>query len=87
MVARVGGIISLLLEGLRTIYVPLPMLIMGTIAALAGVLAIFFPETTGQKLPMTMDEAIDIGKNSRFKFGSCHNNVNSDDDDEEGVYV
>ena len=46
------------------------MLIMGVTAVVAGVLAIFFPETVGNPLPETMDEAINIGEGN--KRGLCH---------------
>ena len=33
---------------------------MGVVAPIAGALAVFFPETLGQKLPETMDEAFRV---------------------------
>ena len=35
---------------------------MGVVATLAGVLAVFFPETLGEKLPETIQDAV------RYKF-------------------
>lgn len=72
-VARVGGITATLLFGLAKFWPPFPMVIMGTVGTLAGVLALFFPETTGEELPETMNDAINIGKNSNFKMCSCNN--------------
>ena len=60
--ARVGGIIALLIALLGKVWKPLPMTIMGAFAVIAGVFAIAFPETTGKKLPETIAEALNIGK-------------------------
>ena len=70
-IARVGGICSLLLGITQSVWVALPMLIMGSVAIVAGILAIFFPETLGERLPETMQEAIDIGSNSNRKLTTC----------------
>ena len=58
LVARIGGIISLLLGLLSVYWLPAPVFIMGVVATTAGALAVFFPETLGEKLPETMDEAL-----------------------------
>ena len=58
LVARIGGITSLLLDLLKVYWLPAPVFIMGVVATCAGVLAVFFPETLGRKLPETMDDAI-----------------------------
>ena len=42
---------------------------MGSVAVLAGFLALALPETAGLTLPETMHEAVDIGKHKR---GLCH---------------
>ena len=39
-------------------WLPAPVLIMGVVATVAGGLAVFFPETLGEKLPETFEEAI-----------------------------
>ena len=57
LVARMGGITSLLLDLLKVYWLPAPVFIMGVVATTAGALAVFFPETLGEKLPETMDEA------------------------------
>ena len=58
LVARIGGITSLLLDLLKIYWLPAPVFIMGVVATCAGVLAIFFPETLGEKLPETKEEAL-----------------------------
>lgn len=70
-IARVGGICSLLIGILQSYWQALPMLIMGGVAIIAGILAIFFPETLGERLPETMDDAINIGKNSNRTLITC----------------
>ena len=62
LVARIGGITSLLLDLLKVYWLPAPVFIMGVVATTAGAFAVFFPETLGEKLPETMDEAF------RFDF-------------------
>ena len=44
---------------------------MGTVATVAGLLAAFFPETLGEKLPETMEDALRIGENSKRGFCTC----------------
>ena len=39
-------------------WLPAPVFIMGVVATLAGVLAVFFPETLGEKLPETIEDAL-----------------------------
>lgn len=79
-VARIGGIISLLLGGLRQIWGPFPMVIMGTVGTLAGLLALLLPETTGLVLPETMEEALNINeRNKNFKPFRLSNGKISDE--------
>ena len=68
-VARFGGIAAILIGQLAPYWAPAPMLIMGCVAIAAGSLALLLPETVGNKLPETMNEAINIGKDS--KRGTC----------------
>ena len=70
--ARFGGIIALLIQNgnLDKIWPPLVFVIFGSVALTAGVFAFRFPETTNDKLPETMTDAINLGKNvRRNKFG------------------
>jgi len=69
LVARIGGIVSLLLDLLKKFWAPAPVFIMGCVATTAGVLALLFPETLGEKLPQTMEEAARVG--SKQKRGIC----------------
>ena len=58
LVARFGGISALLLDLLKTYWLPAPVFIMGLVATVAGALAVLFPETLGNKLPESMEEAL-----------------------------
>ena len=50
-----GNILHLIFQ---VYWLPAPVFIMGVVASLAGVLAVFFPETLGEKLPETIEDAI-----------------------------
>ena len=63
-IARLGAILALVLQLLSAYYLPAPMLILGVVALVAGIMALYFPETVGNKLPETMEEAIHIGENN-----------------------
>ncbi len=56
---------------LSRIWKPFPMIIMGTIATLAGCLAFLFPETNGEKLPESIEDALNLGKNSDRNLCGC----------------
>ena len=65
--ANVGGVFALVLQPLSEYYLPAPMLIMGVSVFVSGLLALFLPETVGNRLPETMDEALNIGCKQDFK--------------------
>ena len=68
MLGSAGAIYSLGIEGIQQIWAPLPFVLMGSQAVLAGLFGFFLPETTGCKLPETKDEALsDVGKNYQLK--------------------
>jgi hypothetical protein len=71
LVARIGGMLALALDLLKEYWLPAPVFIMGCIATIAGLFALLFPETLGQKLPETMEESARIGKDSNRKFCEC----------------
>jgi H+/Cl- antiporter ClcA len=47
------------------------MVVMGVVAVVAGLLAVFFPETVGEQLPETMEDALNLGQNSNRKLTTC----------------
>ncbi|CAL4074588.1 unnamed protein product [Meganyctiphanes norvegica] len=61
--ARIGGMMAPFSESLSSIYVPLPMLMFGGASVFAGILSLIMPETLNTKLPDTLDEAINLGRN------------------------
>ena len=67
----VGGICANLVGLLAVYWGPSPMVVMGIVAIIAGLSALKLPETVGNKLPETMDEAINIGKDSKRGICTC----------------
>lgn len=60
--SRFGALLAPFVPLLQFIYNFLPLLIFGAVAFTAGLLASFLPETLGNKLPDTIEEAENIGK-------------------------
>ena len=48
MVARFGGAAAMLLGMLAQLWRPLPMVVLGSATALAGIVAVILPESTGR---------------------------------------
>ncbi|XP_059083500.1 solute carrier family 22 member 1-like [Tigriopus californicus] len=71
-IGRIGGVSALLLGGLSQIWVPLPLIVYGCIGIVAGFGTLFLPETSGTPLPETIEEALQVGKNSNFKPFRCN---------------
>lgn len=69
--AYVGGICAILIGLTKQISVVIPMIVMGIVAVIAGISAIKFPETVGNELPETMEDAINIGKNNKRGLFTC----------------
>ncbi|XP_072019579.1 organic cation transporter protein-like isoform X2 [Amphiura filiformis] len=62
MASRVGGILAPLILILGEYWPPLPLIIFGSSAIIAGLLALLFPETKGKTLPETIEEGEMFGK-------------------------
>ncbi|XP_035739430.1 solute carrier family 22 member 5-like isoform X1 [Vespa mandarinia] len=62
MTGRIGSILAPQTPLLMQILPELPLVIFGSMAILAGVFSLIFPETLGTKLPDTVWEAENIGK-------------------------
>lgn len=60
--SRFGALLAPFVPLLKPIYSFLPLLVFGSFAFISGVLATTLPETLGQKLPDTIEEAENIGK-------------------------
>lgn len=70
-IARVGGIMANLVGLLAPFWGPAPMIVLGIVAIIAGISALKLPETVGNKLPESMDDAINIGKDSKRGICTC----------------
>ena len=68
-IGRLGGIFALSIEGLKVYWAPLPFVLIGIMGMVAAAAAITFPETTGEKLPDTVAESLEMGKN--YKLVPC----------------
>lgn len=44
----------------------LPLLVLGVMGIIGGVLSLFLPETMDQELPQTMQDGEDFGKDQKF---------------------
>ena len=64
LVARLGGILCLLLDLLKVYWLAAPVFIMGVVATTAGILATLFPETLGEELPETIEDAFRLEESS-----------------------
>ncbi|KAK4883421.1 hypothetical protein RN001_006740 [Aquatica leii] len=62
MFGRIGSVIAPQMPLLEQLWKPLPLTLFGIMAAISGVLSLYFPETTNIKLPDTIEEAEKIGK-------------------------
>ena len=69
--AKIGAVATMLLDLLKVYWPSAPVFIMGICATLAGGLALFFPETSGEKLPDTMEEAARMGREGKRGLCSC----------------
>ena len=62
---RIGGVIGLGLLYTRDVWVPLPFALMGTLAVVAGGLALLLPETRGFALPESVEDAVKIERRGK----------------------
>lgn len=61
MSARIGGIFAPIVLELKDIWGSLPLLVFGVLSVLAGLLALFLPETSGRPLPQTLEDVKERG--------------------------
>nr|CAH7747020.1 unnamed protein product [Callosobruchus chinensis] len=59
-IARFGALLAPFVPMLGLYYAPLPMLLFGIVALIAGLLALKLPETRGIPLPESVDEALNV---------------------------
>lgn len=60
--SRFGALLAPFVPMLKSIFDFLPLLVFGAVAFVAGIFAIFLPETLGVKLPNTIEEAENLGR-------------------------
>lgn len=65
--SRLGALLAPFVPLLKQLHSFLPLLVYGSFAFTSGLLALTLPETLGQKLPDTIEEAENIGKKSKTK--------------------
>lgn len=65
MIGRIGSMVSPQMPLLGQIWKPLPLLLFGVLSTIAGFLSLLFPETLNTKLPDTIYEAENIGKQKK----------------------
>jgi hypothetical protein len=51
----------------------LPLLVLGTLGVVGGLLALFLPETLDKELPQTLQDGENFGKGQRFLDFPCCN--------------
>lgn len=62
----VSSIIAPFVVYLSYIHITLPLVILGVIGILGGILCLFLPETLNEELPQTLDDGEKFGMNQRF---------------------
>ena len=65
-IARFGGVFALGIGGLEQVWSGLTFLVIGIISIAIGIAGFLLPETTGEKLPETKEEALKIGENYKL---------------------
>ncbi|KAK2167069.1 hypothetical protein LSH36_32g10016 [Paralvinella palmiformis] len=66
MSARLGGLVAPFVTELKIFWLPLPTIIFGLFALVAGFLSFLLPETLGEKLPDTLEEGEAFGKDMKL---------------------
>ncbi|CAG5130239.1 unnamed protein product [Candidula unifasciata] len=61
MSARIGGIFAPFVLELKVVWGSYPLLVFGALSIIAGLLALFLPETSRQPLPQTLEDVKDRG--------------------------
>ncbi|XP_037541081.1 solute carrier family 22 member 16 [Nematolebias whitei] len=80
MMCRVGSVVAPFCVCLADVWTYLPQLIVGILAFIIGVLTLLLPETLGEPLTTTLEEAESLGRDPRKK-----NSNPNDKDAEEGM--
>lgn len=70
--SRFGALLAPFVPLLKRYFYFLPLVVFGMFAFISGLLATTLPETLGQKLPDTIEEAEKIGKRSETQNEQTH---------------
>ena len=62
----------MLVDLLGLLWGPAPMVTLGAVSTVAGILAFAFPETSGLPMPDTVDEAVRLGEDGSEPLCSCY---------------
>ncbi|XP_050712759.1 organic cation transporter protein-like isoform X2 [Eriocheir sinensis] len=65
MIARIGGALAPFVNMLSDFWTPLPLLIFGILSFMASLLTLLLPETLGCRLPETLEDGENFGRNHR----------------------
>ncbi|NXD15384.1 S22AG protein, partial [Nothocercus nigrocapillus] len=69
MMCRVGSVVAPFCVYLRSVWIFMPLLLVGIMALLSGMLTIMLPETLGKPLTNTLMEATELGRNKESCSG------------------
>ncbi|XP_025896488.1 solute carrier family 22 member 16 [Nothoprocta perdicaria] len=69
MMCRVGSVVAPFCVYLRSVWIFMPLLLVGIMALLSGILTIMLPETLGKPLTNTLIEAAELGRNTENSSG------------------
>ena len=73
--ARIGGMLAPVVADLAVYAPAIPFIIMGSSCCIGGLTALLLPETAGQPLPDTVQEACRIGSDAEHKKKKRKNNL------------
>ncbi|XP_070567620.1 organic cation transporter protein-like [Ptychodera flava] len=82
MCARIGGILAPQMLLLGNLWEPLPLVVFGSTAVIAGLLTLLLPETLNKKLPETLEEGEAFGKKKKKQ---AENSMSIDEKDTNGI--
>ncbi|CAL4156518.1 unnamed protein product, partial [Meganyctiphanes norvegica] len=71
---RIGGIIAAPTAALASVYGPLPLVVFGVVATVAGAMVLLLPETYGSELPQTLDQSDTFGRDQNVLYFTCCDN-------------
>ncbi|GBP56641.1 Organic cation transporter 1 [Eumeta japonica] len=84
----VASIVAPFVVYLANISQDLPLLILGVLGILGGLLCLFLPETMDTEMPQTLQDGEDFGKNQKFWDNPCFpRSKNEEDVENSGRYV